>query len=410
MSVLKKVWSVFTTLLVILVVILAILLVGVRLVGLQVYTVLSGSMEPTYQTGSLIYVKDVDARTLDTGDVITFMLNEDTIATHRIAGVVPDEEDPNVIRFRTKGDANEFEDATLVHYKNVLGTPVFTIPKLGVFAHFIQNPPGRYYAIAFIAILLLMSFLPDLFDDKDKPPKKKKAKTRDEEPDESLPCAKGGGSAKRRRRDCESPEKPSPVTIPQSASLHSADSPLCTKGPLVSNDAPAPTRRKRPVPQESLPQSAPRTASGPGRDYKSLPASAENMPPAYFARVAPSSEGANPNKPPSDEGRLSPAGRDVAAGDRVGGGGGSPKASRRERIPAAPAEPSRKPPKRKPAKPSQSAAPTALPKGEPSADNRAASSPGRGRVSRPESPAPKAAQEPSYDLDDILAEFHSGDF
>ena len=144
MSVLKKIWSVFTTLLVILVVILAILLVGVRLVGLQVFTVLSGSMEPAYHTGSLIYVREVDARTLDTGDVITFMMNEDTIATHRIAGVVPDEEDPNVIRFRTKGDANEFEDATLVHYKNVLGTPFFTIPKLGVFAHFIQNPPGRY--------------------------------------------------------------------------------------------------------------------------------------------------------------------------------------------------------------------------------------------------------------------------
>ena len=40
--------------------VLALLLVGVRLFGMQVFTVLSGSMEPTYQTGSLIYVKDVD--------------------------------------------------------------------------------------------------------------------------------------------------------------------------------------------------------------------------------------------------------------------------------------------------------------------------------------------------------------
>ena len=80
----KKIWNIFTTLLVIAAVVLAMLLVGVRLFGLQVYTVLSGSMEPTYHTGSLIYVKKVDPYTLSTGDVITFMLNEETIATHRI--------------------------------------------------------------------------------------------------------------------------------------------------------------------------------------------------------------------------------------------------------------------------------------------------------------------------------------
>ena len=57
---LKKVWNFITTIIVVLVVILAILLVGVRVVGFDVYTVLSGSMEPTYHVGSLIYVKDVD--------------------------------------------------------------------------------------------------------------------------------------------------------------------------------------------------------------------------------------------------------------------------------------------------------------------------------------------------------------
>ena len=61
----------------VLAVILAVALVGVRLVGLQVFTVLSGSMEPTYHVGSLIYVKDVDYKELEAGDVITFMLDED---------------------------------------------------------------------------------------------------------------------------------------------------------------------------------------------------------------------------------------------------------------------------------------------------------------------------------------------
>lgn len=159
---LKKIWNVFTTLIVIAAVLLALLLVGVRLLGLQVFTVLSGSMEPVYHTGSLIYVKQVDPFTLKEGDVITFMLSEDTIATHRIVGLVPDEEDPSVLRFRTKGDANDAEDGSLVHYKNVVGTPVFTIPKLGYLANYIQQPPGMYVAISVGALLLLLMFLPEL--------------------------------------------------------------------------------------------------------------------------------------------------------------------------------------------------------------------------------------------------------
>lgn len=144
--------------------IFALLLGGVRLIGLQVFTVLSGSMEPAYHVGSLIYVKSVDYKQLKTGDVITFMMDEDTVATHRIAGVVPDEEDPTVLRYRTKGDANEIEDGVLVHYKNVIGSPVFTIPLLGYVANVVQNPPGTYLIISGSAILLILVFLPYLFE------------------------------------------------------------------------------------------------------------------------------------------------------------------------------------------------------------------------------------------------------
>ncbi len=164
----KKIWNIFTDILVAAVVIIAVLLVGVRLVGLQVYTVLSGSMEPNYHTGSLIYVKSVDYTQLKAGDVITFMLDEETVATHRIVGVVPDEQDSSVLRYRTKGDANDAEDGKLVHYKNIIGTPVYTIPYLGYVANTIQNPPGTYLAMALGAVLLLLVFLPDLFDGDDK--------------------------------------------------------------------------------------------------------------------------------------------------------------------------------------------------------------------------------------------------
>jgi len=175
-SAFMRIWNVFTTLLVAAAVVLAVTLAGVRLVGLQVFTVLSGSMEPVYHVGSLIYVKTVDAAELKIDDDITFMLDEDTVATHRIVGIVPDENDPSVLRFRTKGVANEQEDGSLVHCKNVIGKPIFTIPFLGYVANYIQNPPGTYIAVSIGAVVMFLVFLPDLFggDEEPKKPKKKK--------------------------------------------------------------------------------------------------------------------------------------------------------------------------------------------------------------------------------------------
>lgn len=168
---LKKTWNIISTVLVAVVVILALLLAGARLLGMQVFTVLSGSMEPAYHTGSIIYVKKIATEDIQPGTVITFMLDEDTVATHRVTAVVPDQEDPTVVRFRTKGDANNAEDGSLVHYKNVIGTPVFTIPGLGYVANYIQHPPGTYVAISAAAVLLLLVFLPDVLA-----PEKKRAR------------------------------------------------------------------------------------------------------------------------------------------------------------------------------------------------------------------------------------------
>ena len=158
----KNIWNFITWILVLVLVVAAVLLAGVRLVGLRPLTVLSGSMEPKFSAGDLIYVKSVDYRDLKEGDIITFMLSEDVIATHRIVGVVPDESDPDVIRYRTKGDANDTEDGALVHYKNVVGTPVYSLPGMGYIANYIQTPPGSYIAMSGAAVIMLLVFLPDL--------------------------------------------------------------------------------------------------------------------------------------------------------------------------------------------------------------------------------------------------------
>ena len=160
----KRVWNIVSGILIAIMVVLVVMLVGVRLIGYQPYCVLSGSMEPTYRTGSLIYVKKADPQDIKVGDPITFVLDENlTVATHRVIEI--DEADRH---FYTKGDANEYPDASPVHFNNLIGRPSFTIPYMGYVANYIQNPPGRYIAIAAAAVILLLIFIPDLFDDSKK--------------------------------------------------------------------------------------------------------------------------------------------------------------------------------------------------------------------------------------------------
>ena len=163
----KRAWDIASTVLVVIVVIFAILLAGVRLFGVQVYSVISGSMEPEYPVGSLIYVKKIDPTEIEVNDVITYVLPNDTPSTHRVIRI--DEENQ---LFYTKGDANKTEDGAPGHFKTLIGTPVFKIPLLGYIAYYIQHPPGMYIAIAAGAILLILVFLPDLFQKDEKKDKK----------------------------------------------------------------------------------------------------------------------------------------------------------------------------------------------------------------------------------------------
>lgn len=152
-----------------LVVLLAFAMVGVRLLGVDVYFVKSGSMEPKYPTGSLLYITDVDPDTLKVDDVITFQLTDTMTATHRIIELVPDEDDPSIIRFRTKGDNNEVIDLSLVDKEAVVGKAVFCIPYLGYLAAYIQQPPGLYVAIGAAVVVVCVVLMIDIAtDDKDK--------------------------------------------------------------------------------------------------------------------------------------------------------------------------------------------------------------------------------------------------
>lgn len=150
---------------IILVVCFAMLLVGVKLFGVQVYTVLSGSMEPEYKVGSLIYVVDVDIDELEEKDVITFKLTDNVVATHRIEKIDYEENGDRI--FTTKGDANDYVDENLVSSDSVIGTPVFTIPYLGYVASFMQMPSGRNFTcVIFVLLMIVVIVIDSITDDK----------------------------------------------------------------------------------------------------------------------------------------------------------------------------------------------------------------------------------------------------
>jgi len=146
----------------------AVVLVGARLIGLQVFCVLSGSMEPTYRVGDLIFVKKTAPQEIQVGDAITFVLNENlTVATHRVVRI-----DPAKQHFFTKGDNNSVEDAAPVHYNNLIGRPAFRVPYLGYVSEWVKTPSGKILCITAAVFVLAAVFLPDWLCKKKKPSQK----------------------------------------------------------------------------------------------------------------------------------------------------------------------------------------------------------------------------------------------
>ena len=158
----KKLLDVTATVVTVLTIVLAFLLVGVRLFGITPYTVLSGSMEPHFHVGSLIYVRPTSAAELKVGDPITYTTESGIVVTHRIVEILADEDNPTLVEYRVKGDANDEADGTPIPISAVIGKPIFHIPLLGYLAFVLHTPVGILAAASIIFALILLTFLPDI--------------------------------------------------------------------------------------------------------------------------------------------------------------------------------------------------------------------------------------------------------
>lgn len=122
------------------------------ILGYRLYTVLSGSMSPTIETGSVVIVKEKDIEAIKKQDIITFKNEANVVSTHRVVKILKDD---NNIEFVTKGDANDILDPQSIKSKDVIGQVAFNIPLAGYIVVFIQNNIIKLLIGVFILIIMV---------------------------------------------------------------------------------------------------------------------------------------------------------------------------------------------------------------------------------------------------------------
>jgi len=126
-----------------------------QFLGYQLKTVLSGSMEPTFKTGSIIAVEPVeDPASLHKDDVITYMQEGGDLVTHRIVEVINNNDQT---MYQTKGDNNEDSDTQPVLSQNVVAKYTgITIPYLGYLIDFAKSSKGMAILLITPGVLLIL--------------------------------------------------------------------------------------------------------------------------------------------------------------------------------------------------------------------------------------------------------------
>lgn len=159
----KRVWNICSWVLISLILAVVLLTAGVRIIGLQPFSVLSGSMEPNYHVGALVYVNSVNPDEVKVGDAITFKLSGESLATHRVTAI-----DKSAKTFTTKGDANASADKNPVAFSDVVGKVSFTVPLLGYLTQYLTTLYGKIVVGCAIVVLLIVIYMPELLDKADK--------------------------------------------------------------------------------------------------------------------------------------------------------------------------------------------------------------------------------------------------
>lgn len=125
-----------------------------QIAGYQMYIVLSSSMNPEFDTGSLAFVREIPPEQVVVGDVITFRrsADTDTLITHRVVEISREDG----LRFITRGDANDINDPNPVLADNVIGRVTGSLPYLGYLLNYVQTRQGLIMLIFIPGIIIIL--------------------------------------------------------------------------------------------------------------------------------------------------------------------------------------------------------------------------------------------------------------
>lgn len=139
-----------------------------KLMGYEIYDIVSGSMEPEIPIGSVIYVKSAAPEDIQEGDVIAFRRGypqesgmdgmllemEGAVVCHRVVR-------NQVVEgwFETKGDANEQADMNKIPYDDLIGRVTYHIPVLGSLMALLTGTVGKMYMVCFAACGAMLNML-----------------------------------------------------------------------------------------------------------------------------------------------------------------------------------------------------------------------------------------------------------
>lgn len=136
-----------------------------ELLGFKSFVVLTGSMGPSIEQGSIVFIKK--SNSYQAGDVIAFEQGTLTI-THRIVEVQDDQgkivsplispldKKPEKVFYKTKGDANSAADSKLVTKDQIVGKAQFYFPYLGKLVVSLKTIPGFLLLIVGPTIIFIL--------------------------------------------------------------------------------------------------------------------------------------------------------------------------------------------------------------------------------------------------------------
>lgn len=124
-----------------------------KLLGYQVYDVVSGSMDPAIPVHSVVLVQPAAPEELQPGEIVAYRSGSSVVIHRLVENHIVEGE------IVTKGDANAEPDPLKVEYAGVLGTVTAHIPFIGIYAGALNTLPGKLYAFGFIVAAAMLYLL-----------------------------------------------------------------------------------------------------------------------------------------------------------------------------------------------------------------------------------------------------------